>query len=709
MEEKLKRIGIIATQNDPVLLYAVRELKRFMNASASLEANEQEESAEERYDGYIELAIEISLPDFSFGMEPGFDSGSGKPVLRLTGRDATGVLHAVYTFLEEMGILFDISGPVVTKRFDYDKIWASQEFVVPVVKWRGIRQHINFPMDISSYSLPDAREYIRNLARLRMNCITFHSYPGQWYDLPSGELAGNFFYGQRYPIPRQLSPYIANEDLFCIPEIERHDEDAPSKSQAAIQWLDAVMQEAKAVGLKVRFSVELRDHLDRAGLEICDWIQVLYPLIDELELITQECGTWAYPVMPARELEELIAESFGPEVLEDGAIRRILAEACRETDEDTKAFINAGIWQLPGTLKELSNHIRVANALLASREERTVPELALGLYATDHSTLMIIRRILATHMPVGVRWSLLPAHGARAVVNSLKAMEVGRELMRNCMIYSWIEFDGNMYLQQNAVKGIEQLLEFLTTSQENEQIYGISFNHWRTAENKTAAKYSSLAMIRGYIEPEEFYESYARSLGITDTPRYASAMALLDETDDQVRNRLSNIGFCFADCWWNGRLSYFGAYEPKRIATIREEYKRVLELLQTCRIDTATAYGSNDLELIANRIECTLIHLNMVEVMTQLQAVCGSLQPGTLSEAQRQEVNRICTRALDYCDKYMEHHCRILPDRGSEGTVISYYHTLPSVINKIMELYVTGSIEESKPDSHADAPPSPAI
>jgi len=34
---------------------------------------------------------------------------------------------------------------------------------------------------ISSYPVEEACEYIRNLARMRMNYITFHSYPGQWY------------------------------------------------------------------------------------------------------------------------------------------------------------------------------------------------------------------------------------------------------------------------------------------------------------------------------------------------------------------------------------------------------------------------------------------------------------------------------------------------------------------------------------------------
>lgn len=70
--------------------------------------------------------------------------------------------------------------------------------VTPKVRWRGIRQHVNFPMDISSYKIEDAKEYLNSLLRMRFNKLVIHSYPGQWYETQIGDslaLAGNFFYG----------------------------------------------------------------------------------------------------------------------------------------------------------------------------------------------------------------------------------------------------------------------------------------------------------------------------------------------------------------------------------------------------------------------------------------------------------------------------------------------------------------------------------
>ena len=143
----------------------------------------------------------------------------------LSGHDVTCVLHSVYTMLEEAGYTFDITGIRKPKKPSFENIKGLSEIINPVVERRGIRQHINFLMDISSYPVEEAREYIRNLARLRMNWITFHSYPGQWfsYNYKGKEtLAGNFFYGEKDYVPEEehLKKVIRNDSIFCIPAIE---------------------------------------------------------------------------------------------------------------------------------------------------------------------------------------------------------------------------------------------------------------------------------------------------------------------------------------------------------------------------------------------------------------------------------------------------------------------------------------------------------
>ena len=90
------------------------------------------------------------------------------------------LLQATYTALEEMGCRFEVTGPVVPDRLNPAGIPASRAVYTPAIQRRGVRQHINFNMDVSGYPIGEAKEYIRNLARLRYNHITFHSYPCHW-------------------------------------------------------------------------------------------------------------------------------------------------------------------------------------------------------------------------------------------------------------------------------------------------------------------------------------------------------------------------------------------------------------------------------------------------------------------------------------------------------------------------------------------------
>jgi hypothetical protein len=82
---------------------------------------------------------------------------------------------------EAAGARFDITGCDVSGTVRLGRLRGMTRTIHPAVERRGVRLHINFAMDISSYPLEEAKAYIRNLARLRMNTVTFHSYPGQWY------------------------------------------------------------------------------------------------------------------------------------------------------------------------------------------------------------------------------------------------------------------------------------------------------------------------------------------------------------------------------------------------------------------------------------------------------------------------------------------------------------------------------------------------
>ncbi|GHT71930.1 hypothetical protein AGMMS50239_41240 [Bacteroidia bacterium] len=167
-----EQIGLSINGHSDVLDFAREELNLFLGKAYKLSGNSNP-------DWQLVLETDSKLTEGSFNIQHLKNGKQNQIILR--GSNDAAVLHAVYTFLEKAGVRFEITGAFIPVKVDITQLTGYSETIHPKVKKRGIRQHINFPMDISSYPLNEAKEYIRNLARLRFNFITFHSYPGHWY------------------------------------------------------------------------------------------------------------------------------------------------------------------------------------------------------------------------------------------------------------------------------------------------------------------------------------------------------------------------------------------------------------------------------------------------------------------------------------------------------------------------------------------------
>lgn len=189
------------------------------------------------------------------------------------------------------------------------------------------------------------------------------------------------------------------------------------------------------------------------------------------------------------------------------------------------------------------------STLRAKGTSRRNLEYGLGIYNTTPEDLKRGFETMRRVVPPDVHLTVLPAHGARVAVKNLKAIPIAETDVSRTVFYSWVEFDGLMYLQQNPVVGIGQLLEEGRRLSGGSPLYGVCWNHWRTAENGTSIGYAAAAMIEGPIPPQDYYRRYGRSLGIGDFDAYGATMAELDEADNDARNTLFNIGF-----WLRGIL-----------------------------------------------------------------------------------------------------------------------------------------------------------
>jgi len=646
-------VTIRGDRADQVSSFAVDEISGMLGRDYVVKRSGKDHAT----DWTIDLAVDETMEAFSFSVRSFVGEEIGRPRIELRGPDPTCVLHAAYTMLEKTDVTFDVTGPILPQKIDLEKVLGFSRLVRPAFSRRGIRQHINFAMDISSYPLEEAKAYIRNLARLRMNSLTLHSYPAQWYpySLDGGKpLAGNFFYGQRHDIPDDpvVKNAVRNTKVYCIPEIEAFYDQPEEKSRQAMEWLGALIAEAKRVGLAVNFSLELRDNDMDRSLETCGSVLEHYPMIDGLELISQE------------DIENPV----------------------REIEHDTK----------------------VIQALREKWQGERDPEYAIGIYSTTIQDLKPGYEFMRGIAPPGIHLTVMPAHGARAAVKNLEAIPVTAEDLARTMIYSWVEFDGLMYLQQNPVEGIRLMIEEGKRLLGDAPLYGVCWNHWRTAENRTSIRYASLASIEGPLDPGLFYRRYGKALGIGSIDTYVSAMGDLDEADNDARNNLFNIGFCYGGYWdLKGGLANYGRYQNDKIEASVRKFKAVFGSLEDCFQATSAPQGRRYLEFLLNRISFTLLHLRSFEKMAGLQPLFKDKAPESFTEEDRRRIREVCDSALALQNEDLRLHARMIEDRGCEGTLISYYYSAPHLLKQLRKAYGGEGDGPAPLPKTSDTPPAP--
>jgi len=632
----------------------------------------------------IEAAVDRALEMGSWAVEI-HDEADSRTV-RLLGGDAAGVAGAAYTFLEKLGYRFEINGPVVPAVLHWDRLAAGREQTVPAVRLRGIRQHINFAMDISSYPLEEACEYIRNLARMRFNHITFHSYTGQWFEveLPDRRvLAGDFFYGKQHPLPTEVDVRrrVRNQSVYCIPEIEPYMAQPEERSRRAMDWLRAVMTECKRVGLHVQFSFEPNTFKSRAeALAACDAILATYPEIDRLELITGETGGWG-PAASEDEIRQAARETFGEAL----AASDELTQCMRASRSDMANYLR-DLWRVIDTIKALPGH----------RVGQVLPPLSGGVYCAVPSLLRLSVFLMRRHMPSEIVFGILASHGSRGVAHNLREAGMTRADWARTMVYSWIEFDGLMYFQQNPVRGIRQALEEIDDAAGLPSIRGMAFNHWRTAENATCARYAADATVKGALVERTFYRERAAAMGIARPDLYAAAMMEIDDADGRATLELPNSGFCFG--WEGHKLNILRWQLFDNAQRVEEQYDHA-RLLLNLSVDGGEIRRSSaqddskpvdHLTLLDNRLRCTVQYLRAIKRAAALVPLCFNRDASALTDVERRQVREICTEALVRLDEYKKIFMEQMPDRGCEGLLVNFCLNLPAHLRRVMRYYGEG-------------------
>ena len=612
------------------------------------------------------------------------------------GEDEAAIGHAMYTILESLGFQFDITGVVVPTVFKTAIFKSDTQSITPFTRWRGIRQHVNFPMDISSYPLAEAKEYLNNLVRMRFNKIAIHSYPNLWHEVnfeDSVDYAGNFFYGRQHDIPNMqiFTNHIRfNDKIFSIPEIEKSYANTPVKSKMAVAWMRSFIEYAQSIGLRVQVSIEPRSKGDIPLItRTVKSVINNYPSIDELELITEEMGGWGNATTKAQ-VNKIAVAQFGESILQDTMVTNVIKNS--QPDLDVLFF-------------QLGRNITALKLLEKDQEiiSRSI-KLNLGIYCVINDYAKVAFYIAKKYLPNN-SIAIMPGHGSKRVANYLPNLIPIKSQIAPTTIYSWIEFDGLMFTQQNANEGIYDLMKYLKVSNGAQQQNTILFNHWRTAENRTSARYAALNTLYGPIPQLDFYKQYAAKLQINNVAPYVQAMQLLEKIDWIATNDLPNIGFCWVGAWREG-----GPYtwiNSKALKNVQGLYSQVNYNLKKAMYNVGSTSGSNYLTFLLNRSEASKLYLDAFEKGIQVQNIKQD-SVGKFSPTQQLNASVICNDALTIFNKYLQKHVELMPDRGCEGTLINFWHA-PIYGLKVIRYKYAGIPIDADPviDNRKDAPPLP--
>ena len=179
--------------------------------------------------------------------------------------------------------------------------------------------------------------------------------------------------------------------------------------------------------------------------------------------------------------------------------------------------------------------------------------------------------MIELYLPKDMCTSAMVDYGSRASAKTLTEAPIPHANWKNMMLYGWIEFDGVMFLQENDIQGIHELLGIAEEGNGGLPIHGFSLNHWRTSENRTTIRYVSEALIDSTLTPEAFYAEYARALGIADAADYAKAMQMIDDNTYMMRRTITNCGFPVNDTWSGDDLWLDEMVGARQRSAIRQE------------------------------------------------------------------------------------------------------------------------------------------
>jgi len=609
----------------------------------------------------------------------------GRPCVAVAGGSPEATLWAAYALLEHLGVVFEFSGEIVPAPRAQLDLTGLDLRAEPSIRERGLRLHLNFPMDQSAYSLDEFRAWVDRVARLKCNYLEFHFYSAHpWFRFEyrgAKTEHGTFFVGSPegvYRLPGDMigRDKIRNREVFFPPEMEglSQGEELYARTEAR---MGAVMDHAHARGIRVCVSFEPLAPPGDIAARLGEWEQEAgghdammrdltaerllacmkaYPQADEYQLISVEgssdapaglslpdelrrlCTKYGVPFDPDDEARFAGAREAGVHLTpyNDPAAAQQLEQGLYYPVVSALRFVDLA--------RDVLADPRVSAALQAENKQTSI-----GIYLPHAQAVKLCLPALRGMIPEGGRLQLMVDYGARGTADQMATWEELRGAPMQLGVISWLEFDGSMFLPEAWPKSVFDCVR----NADGLPVTSLVANHWRVSGLEADAAGLVEAPWQAGASYDEWFGGYlARVFGEANVARARTAHDALEEATLYCRARLFNVGFC-----WEGRwLSQGFGYPPDAMAEAQGLFERARDAFRALADAQPEGRARLRAEYLASRCECGRLHLATVLALG----------------AAEQDPQR-APDALAAAESYMREYARLVLDRGDEGMLVNYH------------------------------------
>lgn len=578
------------------------------------------------------------------------------------------MLHAIYTFAEQLGCVFEFSGILFPEKKQILEIPEFHIRHIPGMSKRGIRMHLNFVQDQSFFTEKEFTGFIDNMARQKFNYLLFHMYtPQQWFPFEYRGIKhlslglGNL---NRKPLADDMigRKKVKVKDHWFPLEFE-HIKDNGELLDAVYERYKRMMSHAHTCGIRNSVSIEPESMPPSIAEKLPEWTEQGAPTLNSSDALTVNWQEeWsgvklaepdvrhplvidiavervlqcinAFPELDEIQLISREGVTWRPKGNEtyDGEIGRL----CKKFDFPTDVFDNAGLgrtvkdeagpemnikahpyWTVPagdnffptviGSLRFIEFSISILNdRRVQEKLAKRKIEAEIAVYSPNPETIRLMMPPLAKMLHNGTRFSCLADYGARDIAANLPSWRPLADAGHRIGVISWLEFDGTMMLAQCWLNAlIENVRKAKDLGAEL-----MCFNHWRVRALEHNAAAAAGLCWNTSLSADEFKKDYfGRMFGRENADLADEAYGLLEAATLYSKTYNYNIGF--TSDWVFRNSTDVPGYYWRRLMESKANYQKASDAFRKLG-NVSIKTGKKQAEYIRDYCQMSVWHIEAV-------------------------------------------------------------------------------------------------